>query len=143
MFCGKELFHFSGYSRDSSYYNTNNMKKIGKMKDEMGGVTLAELVGLIGKIYLVLVENGKERKRAKGVNKTVVKHEIKHLNYLDCLKNEIIYTHEMKVIRSSKHNIYTIEQGKKSLVPYGDNRYLMNDGINTLLYGHYKIGFLN
>ena len=76
------------------------MKKIGKLKDEMGGVTLAELVGLTGKIYSVLVENGKERKRAKGVNKTVVKHEIKHLNYLDSLKNEIIYTHEMKFIRS-------------------------------------------
>ena len=35
-------------------------------------------------------------KKAKGVNKTVVKHEIKHSNYLDCLKNEAIYTDQMK-----------------------------------------------
>ena len=27
-------------------------------------------------------------KKAKGVNKTVKKHEVKHSNYLDCLKNE-------------------------------------------------------
>ena len=39
----------------------------------------------------------------------------------------------MKTIRSSKHKVYTIEQNKKSLVPYDDKRYLMNDSINTLL----------
>ena len=27
-------------------------------------------------------------KKAKGVNKTVKKHEVKHSNYLGCLKNE-------------------------------------------------------
>ena len=49
----------------------------------------------------------------------------------------------MKAIRSSKHKICTIEQSKKSLVPYDDKQYLVNDSITTLPYGHYKIRFLN
>ena len=45
----------------------------------------------------------------------------------------------MKAIRSMKHKVYTIEQNKKSLVPYDDKRFLLNDGITTLPYGHYMI----
>ena len=81
-------------------------------------------------------------KKAKGVNKAVVIHEIKHSNYLDSLKNETIYTHQMKAIRSSKHKIYTTEQGKKSLATYVNKQYLMNDSINALPCEHCKIGFL-
>ena len=93
-------------------------------------------------MYSVLVGNSKEMKKAKGVNKAVVIHEIKHSNYLDSLKNETIYTHQMKAIRSSKHKIYTTEQGKKSLATYVNKQYLMNDSINALPCEHYKIGFL-
>ena len=109
----------------------------------MGGVPIAEFVGLRAKMYSVLVGNSKEMKKAKGVNKAVAKHRIKHSNYLDSLKSETIYTHQMKAIRSSKHESYTIEQSKKSLAPYDNKQYLMNDSINALPCEHYKIEFLN
>ena len=32
-FKGKELFEFSGYSKDSIYFGDSNKKKLGKMKD--------------------------------------------------------------------------------------------------------------
>ena len=113
------------------------------MKDEMGGVPIAEFVGLRAKLYSVLLRNSKEMKKAKGVNKVVVKHEIKHSKYLDSLQNETIYTYQMKAIRSSKHKIYTIEQSKKSLAPYDNKQYLMNDSINALPCEHCKIEFPN
>ena len=109
MFRRQELFDFSGYSRDSQYYNTENMKKISKIKDEMGRVPIAEFVGR-AKLYQVLAGNSKEMKKAKGVNKTVVKHEIKHSNYLDCLKNEAIYTDQMKAY--THQNIKSLVQKK-------------------------------
>lgn len=40
-------------------------------------------------------------KKTKGVNKAVVKHESKHSNNLDCLKNETVYTHQMKAMRKT------------------------------------------
>ena len=42
-------------------------------------------------------------------------------------------------IQSMKHKVYTIEQNEKSLVPYDDKRFLLNDGITTLPYGDYMI----
>ena len=46
--CFKEkyLFHFSGYPKDSVYYDTLNKKVLGKMKDELNGVKIVEFVGL-------------------------------------------------------------------------------------------------
>ena len=76
MFSNKEFFAFSEYYKDSKFYNTENMKKIGKMKDEMKGIAIAESVGLRAKLYSILTRKGKEVKKAKGVNKSVVKHTI-------------------------------------------------------------------
>ena len=139
MFSNKELFAFSEYDKDSKFYNAENMKKIGKMKDEMKGIAIAESVGLRAKLYSILTRKGKEVKKAKLVNKSIVKHTISHAYYSNCLVNEKIYLHRMKAIRSMKHNVYTIEQNKKSLVPYDDKRFLLNNGITTLPYGHYMI----
>ena len=41
---------------------------------------------------------------------------------------------------STKHNISLVSQNKISLSCYDDKRYILDDGITTLAYGHYKIG---
>ena len=45
----------------------------------------------------------------------------------------------MNQIRSESHEIYSIKLNKIGLSPYDDKRYILNDGMNTLAYGHYKI----
>ena len=47
----KDFFDFSNYSKDSKIFNETNKKVIGKMKDEFGGVTVDEFVGLKTKMY--------------------------------------------------------------------------------------------
>ena len=42
----------------------------------------------------------------------------------------------MSMIRSKSHNVSTYEINKISLSFYDDKRYMLNDGINTLAYGH-------
>ena len=44
-FKNKHLFDFSGYSKDSVYYDDSNKKVLGKMKDELGGVKIDGFVG--------------------------------------------------------------------------------------------------
>ena len=58
-FKDKHLFDFSGYSKDSVYYDDSNKKVLGKMKDELGGVKTDEFVGLKSKCThrLVLMVN--------------------------------------------------------------------------------------
>ena len=44
---------FSNYSKDSKFFNETDKKVIGKMKDEFGGVTVSEFVGLKSKMYSI------------------------------------------------------------------------------------------
>ena len=139
MYQDKHLFDFSGYDENSPYHNNENKKVIGKMKDELGGVLIKEFVGLRAKMYSVLSANDdKHMKKAKGVKKNVVKKQLCHQDYKDCLFLEKKYMHSMNTIRSDKHQLYTVKQNKTSLAPYDDKRYLLDDGITSLPYGHYK-----
>ena len=45
----------------------------------------------------------------------------------------------MNVIRSYKHNVFTEEVNKVALSANDDKRYILEDGINTLALGHYRI----
>jgi len=54
-------------------------------------------------------------KKAKGVKKNIIKNQITHDDYKICLENKITKTIKQKMIRSTKHKIYTIEQNKRGL----------------------------
>ena len=49
----------------------------------------------------------------------------------------------MKRILSERHNIGSCVINKISLSCYNDKRFILNDGINTLTYGHKNIVELN
>ena len=50
-----------------------NKTVIGKMKDEVKGKIISEFVGLKSKMYSLVLVNSGEIKKAKGVNKNVVR----------------------------------------------------------------------
>ena len=50
-------------------------KLIGKMKDEFKENIISEFVGLNSKVYSLIVRDGEEIKKAKGVSKNVVKNK--------------------------------------------------------------------
>ena len=67
-----EMIHFSNYSTKSKYYDDSNKVVIGKMKDETGGVTIKEFIGLKAKTHSFLVDDNSEHKKAKIVNKMLL-----------------------------------------------------------------------
>ena len=135
----KDLFDFSNYSKDSKYFDNTNKKVIGKMKDEAAGQIITEFVGLRSKMYSYIKDNMKEERTAKGIKKNVIKKKLKHENYKDVLLNSKQLRHSMKSIRSKQHEIGSFEINKISLSVFDDKRYILNNGINSLAYGHYKI----
>ena len=87
FYVDKYLFDFSGYEKESQFYNDENKKVIGKMKVKLNGEIIEEFVDLTAKMYS-LKSKKEEMKKAKGVKKNVVKKDISHQNCLDCLFEE-------------------------------------------------------
>ena len=81
----------------------------------------------------------KGEKKAKGVVKCVIKNDINHANYRETLINSDRKRNTMSVIRSQKHEMYTMQINKISLSASDNERYLQDDGISSYAYGHYKI----
>ncbi|XP_041371540.1 uncharacterized protein LOC121385070 [Gigantopelta aegis] len=131
------LFDTSNYNLSHPLFSTVNAKVLGKMKDELGGSVMEEFVGLRPKMYSVLYE-GKEKKIAKGVSKTVIKKVLKHTMYKKCLFEHSQLRHSMTNIQSVNHQLYSVATNKISLSPYDDKRYVLEDGIHTLAHGHYR-----
>ena len=132
------LFDTSNYPKSHLLYSDKNKKEIGLFKDEMGGKPIYQYVGLRAKLYSVLTEDDNKR-AAKGVNKAVISKRLKHTQYLKSLLQGERYAHYMNTIRSTQHKLYTCKLKKISLCPLDDKRYLLEDGITSLAYGHYKI----
>ena len=131
-------FDFSGYPKTHPLFDSTNKKVLGKMKDETESVPPEEFVGLRSKMYSLLC-GGTEKKTAKGISKTVIKKHLRHDLYRSCLGESRYMISRMTQIRSEYHQVYTIDVNKVSLSPYDDKRYVLEDGVHTLAYGHYEI----
>ena len=136
----RQLFDNSDYPQDSSYFSAENKKVIGKFKDEAAGMPIREFIGLRCKMYSYVKDNGKNEKTAEGVRKYVIKKNITHENYRDCLLNEKQMLHSMRTIRSDHHQIGSYQLNKISLSCFDDKRFILEDAIHSYAFGHYEIG---
>ena len=119
-----------------------NKKVIGMFKDETAGKQIEEFVGLRSKLYSYKLHE-KEHKKSKGVKRNVVAKSITHEDYKSCLMTKNEQLRKMNVIRSHLHEIYTEQINKVALSADDDKRIILEDGIHTLAYGHYKCPMKN
>ena len=78
--------------------------------------------GLKSKMYSLSIYDGWELNKAKGINL-----KPRHQEYVDVLFGKKVARHKIKRIQS------------KSLSCFDDKRYILDDGINNLVYGHKDI----
>ena len=69
----------------------------------------------------------------------MVKNRITHDDYRKCLYSREEQMRTMNVIRSCRHDVYTEKVNKVALSADDDKRVIMEDGINTLVIGHYNL----
>lgn len=143
MWDNREKFDLSEYPKDFYRDDTNN-KVIGKFKDETSGMPIVEFVGLRPKMYsfVALPKPGSdvvcEKARAKGIQRAALKR-LRHADYVCQLRNPTENRLTNRRIGSNLHQIYTYEYEKRGLCAFDDKRYIMDDGISTLSYGHYRL----
>ena len=135
----KDKFDNSDYNIESPFYNIDNKKVIGKLKDETAGIPITEFIGLRSKMYSYVKDNEQTARTAKGIKKQVITKILTHDNYKEVLFNSEQMQHTMKTIRSKNHQLGSFELNKISLSCFDDKRYIHGNGITSYAYGHYKI----
>lgn len=156
----KDEFDFSEYPKDHFLYSTDNMKVVGKFKDECHGLAMLKFVGLRPKLYSYEYErigyfelDGTEvekptntsvekivisnKNTGKGI-KDNVRKEFTLDDYKDNLHQMKPLVKEMNSIHSIGHNLYSCKVDKISLSAFDNKRWILEDGIRTLAYGHYN-----
>ena len=137
-----DLYDTSNFSPDHPQYSKTNHRVLGKFKSETGSTSPSEFVGLRAKMYSLYVpENPKKcHKKGKGIKKHYVKNKLSHNQFVDVLRNVIPKTTAtFRVFRSTNHVLNTVEMTKLCLCAFDDKRYMLQDGIHTLAYGHYSL----
>jgi len=127
-------------------YDKTNKKVVGKMSDEKPGEIISEVVALKPKMYSVKAQSYwypsthpyNEDKRAKGVPK-VAKKRLSHEDYKAVLLNRSTTTSTFRSIRGVGHVNKTLAFTKKALSAYDDKKFILENGLDCLSYGHYKI----
>ena len=101
------------------------------MEDERAGITIEIFVGLKANMYLYLVNDNSELKKAKGVNRNVVA-TISHNEYKDALLNKKCLGHSRNRIQSEDHRIGAFETNKISPSCFDDKRFFQNNEYDGL-----------
>ena len=111
-----------------------NKKEIGKFKDEVDGRQISHFVGLRSKLYSFNIEDKGEIRKAKGVQKNVIKKSLEFEDYKKCLFSEEEVTREMNTIRSRNQEIFSMKINKVALPANDDKRIICENKIDTFAY---------
>eukprot|EP00116_Pleurobrachia_bachei_P000372 sb/3460634/ len=160
LFEMKELMDLAGYHPDTAlgkFRDPENKKVPGKFSDEMPTSVIREVVSLKPKMYSIATrelicpvkyknpshlcvpecEMGHSA-RAKGVSSTAKKH-ITHEDYKRTLFERGTTMTKSRAIRTLNNELYSVEICKRGLSAFDDKKFILEDGISTLSYGHYKL----
>lgn len=133
------IIDFSNFPEDHPFHDKKNSGKLFHFKDESAGHIPKSFVGLKPKCYsLEYQDTSLNKLTSKGVPRNQ-KNKIKHKDLLEVLFKHTTKTSKSLMIRSFKHQLYTVQQTKLSLSPLDNKRFLLQDGITTLPFGNCKI----
>ena len=127
----RHLFDFSNLPKNSKFFDEANKKVIGKMKDVSEGKIIDKFVGLNSKVHSMKNIDGKETNTTKGVSVATGFKKFKSI-----LFNKKIVRHKMRRTQTKNHKLGTYEINKISLPCFDDKRFIIKDGIHTLVYFH-------
>ena len=131
-----DLFDTSNFEPDHPLYSMQNHRVLGKMKSETGSLPPSEFVGLRAKMYSLSC-GSKSQKKAKGIKKRYVKNRVQHESFAKVLKNTKKVTKaKFRQFKSTNHVVNTVQMNKLCLSALDDKRYILDDGMSTIAYGH-------
>ena len=73
------------------------------------------------------------------MKKNVIEKEITHEHYKQALIERKQFMRKMKILRSEGHEMYGMCMNKISISPFDTKRWIADDGIYMLAYGHFRL----
>ena len=117
-----------------NFLSTNICLTLVTFQNVSEGKIVDEFVGLKSKMYSIKNIDGKESNTANGVNIATEFNQFK-----GTLFNKKVMRHKTRRIQAKKHKLGAYKIDKISLSVFDDKRFVLNDGINTLVYFHKDI----
>jgi len=135
-----DRFDTSNFPKEHELFSMDNHRVVGKFKSETAEVAPKQFVGLRSKMYSLYVRDDKPCKTAlKGIMKSYVKKHIRHQAFLKTLRSKKCTSAEFRAFRADNHVIKTVQISKICLSAFDDKRYILNDGMHSLAYGHHSL----
>ena len=112
----EEWYDTSNYPKEHPLYSADRKKKVGYMKDEMGGSAIGTVACCSAKVYSFQNLKGEDTvKKAKGVKKVVIKKDLTTEMYAKVIMEGAPVTLKMPKFVSIDHRIFTEETNKVAL----------------------------
>ena len=147
----------SGYDKNTTlgkFHDTSKRKVPGYFSDERPTEILREVIALKPKMYSIETQKllcsnkyphdcspacfSGHSITAKGIPKKA-QENIRHEEYREVLTQQSTTSITASSIRTVHHQIFTVDISKLGLSPYDDKKYIEDNGISTLSYGHWRI----
>ena len=138
-----DVLDSSNYPKDHPLYSDRNRARLGCVKDETAGRAAKEIIMLRPKAYSIIYADSSAAsegiRRAKGVQRAVLRNKIRHDDYVRAWRESTETRHTQRRIGSQLHQLYTYTYSKRTLSYFEDKRYWTADN-ESLPYGHHSIG---
>ena len=137
-----DYYDTSDFPKDHPLHSQMNKKVLGKMKERASARALLsqKLSALDPRCTPYYWRTTKTLKKQRAQQKLSQKKRITHQNYKDALFKKTAFKHGMNMLRSKNHEIFEIHLNKTSISPFDSKRWIKEDGVHTLAYGHKDIG---
>ena len=131
----KKNYDTSNYNVERTLPIGKKKKKIGLMKDELGGKIMKKLIVLKPKCYSALMDDDEVDKKAKGTKECIIKRCLMFDNYQKSLEEKKKILRSQQRFKSDGHDVYTEEIKKVALSFNDDKRIIDYDGTTMSPYG--------
>lgn len=159
-----DLSNFPTTGEFSKYHSDRNIRKLSYMKDEAAGKVISHFMYIKPKMYMYQYHDNFQKKndeseytewnqgvfgqwsstigcvkKGKGIPAVSLARDIDFGMFEQCLETTKSFTVKYNSIQSKKHEIFSMQHVKKGLSSSYYKRYVLDDCINTLPYGHVDI----
>ena len=112
---------------------------IGKFKDEMGDQVMSHFCANRSKSYSYKLDGEEVHNVLKGIVKAVRNKMINFEDYRRCVFDQKIKGIKQTRFEVKNHIMKTVITKKVALKPSDNNRVVLEDGVNTIAYGHFNV----